>query len=418
MKHFLAYGNSDQASFRHPEVRGAFDFMLVPGTIAAYYADATAAFVLSSGLDYVVEPRTPLFQGRIPEPKASHYALADHLGNAVRAHMGDEDLRASVDFSRDLYTPEVIRELVDAVISFQRNYGGRAPAIQDKLERYRRLLAEALQEPTTEQAAPSARTPAFVLSPYFAVASMEDPWWDATLRVWEACMNLENSSRISPVVAVGSPSVLSHALPRTPMELSRTCFFWITGFDERTASEGELAALWDAIGENSPGRSLVNLYGGFFSVCLEHAGLWGFNNGLGYSESRNWPELPSTGAAPPRYYLPKLHLFLPSAVAQLVVDSEPFFRCPCTVCVAERPGRPTSIVSLSYHELKRHFVLTRRWEVDLVASNEPEDLAAHLDDSAQRFEQLREALPARVRVQVAFLRRWARVLRGASSPTA
>jgi hypothetical protein len=59
------------------------------------------------------------------------------------------------------------------------------------------------------------------------------------------------------------------------------------------------------------GRSLVNMYGGFFSICLRHAGLAGFGNGLTYSESREWPALASTGAAPPRYYVRQLHAFLP-----------------------------------------------------------------------------------------------------------
>jgi len=65
----MAYGNSDQVSFRDPEVRESFDFMTVPGTIASYYADATAAFVLSSELNYLIDPRTPLFQGALQSPR-------------------------------------------------------------------------------------------------------------------------------------------------------------------------------------------------------------------------------------------------------------------------------------------------------------------------------------------------------------
>lgn len=412
MRHFLAYGNSDQASFRQPDVREAFDFLLVPGTIAAYYADATAAFVLSSQLDYVIEPRTPLFQGRIPEPKASHYSLAERLGATVRTRMGEDNVRAEVNFARNVYTPPVIRELVDSVISFQRGYGGRAPEIEGRLTRYRQLLAEALQRPALEDGEPAARPPSFILAPYFAVESLADPWWDVCLAIWDVCTQLEAPARISPVVAVASPGVLSRALVATPGDLSPTCFFWITGFDERTAPERELATLWEAVSENSSRRSLVNLYGSFFSVCLEYARLWGFNNGLGYSESRSWPELPSTGAAPPRYYLPNLHLFLPPAVAQLITDADPFFRCPCAVCITERYGRPVSIVSLSYHELKRHFVLARQGEIELVTSSSQSDVAAHLHAAAERFGQLRESLPARVRIEVAFLRRWARVLEG------
>lgn len=83
---------------------------------------------------------------------------------------------------------------------------------------------------------------------------------------------------------------------------------------------------------NSSGVELVNLYGGFFSICMYHAGLWGFNNGLGYSESRDWPQLEATGAAPARYYVPRLHAYLPVGTAQALIEVEPEFRCPCVVC--------------------------------------------------------------------------------------
>jgi hypothetical protein len=411
VKHFLAYGNSDQVSFRHPEVRGAFDFMLVPGTIAAYYADATAAFVLSSDLEYVIEPRTPLFQGRIPEPKASHFALAGHMGTTVKSHMGDESLRLPVEFSRALFTEEVVQELVDAVVAFQRNYGGRAPEIESKLARYRRLLAEALRTPEAQEPQSGVRGPSYVLAPYFAVSSTDDPWWQINLQIWEACSSLETPSDISPVVAVGSAQTLAATVALFPVELSPTAFFWVAGLDERTAPERELTLLWEAVRSQPESRHLVNLYGGFFSICLGLAGLWGFNNGLGYSESRSWPELPSTGAAPPRYYLRELHMFVPPAVAQLIVDADSSLACPCAVC-APGGGRTSSLVSLSYHDLKRHFVLARRWELDLVESNGPGEIADRLEDFASRLETLRETLPTRVRIEVGFLRRWARVLRG------
>jgi hypothetical protein len=411
MQHFLAYGNSDQASFRHPDVRDAFDFMLVPGTIAAYYPDATAAFVLSSELDYVIEPRTPLFQGRIPEPKASHYSLANHLGSTVHALMGDPEERRSVTFSREVYTDQAIQELVEGVISFQRDYGGRAPEIADRLARYRQLLAEALHTPMTSEAVREARGPNFVLAPYFAVDSMSDPWWEVSLGVWEACGGVDDPTGISPVVAVGDAELLSSVLEHAPKDMAETCFFWITGFNERTASEQELSALTRAVTTNAEGRSLINLYGGFFSVCLGYSGLWGFNNGLGYSESRDWPELPSTGAAPPRYYLPELHLFVSPAVAQLIVDADPEFACPCPVCNREQENGRISLVSLSYHDLKRHFVLARHREIQLVASAAADAIAARLDDFVERFDNLRDTLPTRVPVDVAFLRRWSRILR-------
>jgi len=151
---------------------------------------------------------------------------------------------------------------------------------------------------------------------------------------------------------------------------------------------------------------LVNLYGGFFSACLEYAGLWGFSNGLGYSESRDWPELPATGAAPARYYIPGLHLFTAPATAQLVIENEPAFACLCPIC----SQRATAIAGFSYHDLKAHFALARHQEIRLVGETSKEALADLLDQAAARFDSLKRRLP-RIPISTEFLARWAMVLR-------
>ena len=143
MLHCLAYGNSDQASFRHAEVRDCFDILTVPSTIASYYSDATAAFVLSSGLKYMIEPRTPLFQEWLQEPRASHYTLADVMGSSVKAHLGEPSKQGpnlSSYFSSAFYSLNVCEEVVSSMVDFQRQYGGRAEQVAAKLDRYRELL--------------------------------------------------------------------------------------------------------------------------------------------------------------------------------------------------------------------------------------------------------------------------------------
>src|SRR6266550_8618157 len=142
MRHFLAYGHSDQVTFRASAVQASFDYLTVPGTVAAFYPEATAAFVLTSGVEYVVDPRTPLFQGYMAAPRASHYALADWHGIRVRKHMGEKQ-RSPVSFDADFYDAETIVEMVDSAIRSQRGYGQRATNIQQQLDRYRQLRAEA-----------------------------------------------------------------------------------------------------------------------------------------------------------------------------------------------------------------------------------------------------------------------------------
>jgi len=408
MKHFLAYGNSDQASFRETTIRERIDYMTVPGTIAAYYPDATAAFVLSSKLDYLIDPRTPLFQGQILQPKASHVSLAGHMGSVVQDVLGDGS--SPVRFSASVYTDDAVRAMASRIVDMQRNYGSRADDVAEKLDYYRGLLAE-VAGTSTAASEEEGRPPSFVLAPYFASESPSDPWWSRNELIWDTCKGLESASDISAVASVTNASFLQQAIQAIPPELNPTSFFWITGFNERQASVANLEQVWQQVADIAE-RKLVNLYGSFFSICMEKGGLWGLNNGLGYSESRSWPELSATGAAPARYYVPRLHMYLPPATARLVIESDSFFACDCNLCGAQGPQRVTG---LRYHELKHHFVLCRTWEIGLVGDNDLNELANHLQESAFRFEtNVAPNLPSRIRVDTAFLRRWESVLRSFS----
>lgn len=404
MKHFLAYGNSDQASFRTLDVRTCMNYMSVPGTIASYYAEATAAFVLSSQLSYVIDPRTPLFQEWLENPRASHVTLAQQMGVGVATRVGGG--QASVNFDPSFYSASVVREVVESLVEFQRNYADRAAGIEKKLNRYSGLLAEALgSHAEGQRRTPNA--PSFVLAPYFAVRRVGGPWWKVNERVWEACLALPDAHRVSPVLCVSEVDQLAIALERCPAELSATRFVWVTGFDERRVATEALVELQRAAEEYSGRYQLVNLYGGFFSICLGHAGLWGFNNGLGYSESREWPQLTSTGAAPARYYVRDLHLFLPAVTAEALIESDGSLSCPCVVC----DGR-SSVSDLGYHELKRHFALARQWELQLAEELDVEDLVYHLEESYGRGRSASLGLPERARPRLGYLERWAVSLGG------
>lgn len=421
--HFLAYGNSDQASFRDREVRETFDVMTVPGTIAAYYDQATPAFVLSSRLDYLIDPRTPLFQETLDAPRASHYSLAEWHGPDVLAALpplksGDPAL-----YPAAFYDDAVVAGMVRELVGRQRGYAAQGAVAQTKVDRYQALLALALGEIAQEQVTEPG-SPAAVLAPYFAVRGPLDPWWTVMGRVWEACANLAEPETISPVVCVGprdeteadgrtvhvdGVDVLRELLLSTPDALARTVYFWVTGLDERTADERVLRSLWRTIASGPPGR-LVNLYGGFFSICLRYAGLLGFGNGLTYSESRSWPALSSTGAAPARFYIRDAHMFLPVGTAALLLEADPSFECPCPACATNRAAG-VSVASMQYHDLKRHFALARSWEMALVAGSRPADVADHLAAVAVRLRAARDALPVATRIGGGHLDRWSAVLR-------
>jgi len=419
-QHLMAFGNSDQASFRDPRVRACFDVMTVPGTIASYYDEATAAFVLSSKVPYLIDPRTPLFQEDLAAPRASHFSLAEWHGPSVLARL---PRTGPARFPSSFFTPAVVAEMVREVIHRQRSYAGNAPRVMKKLDRYARLLAQAMQQQQAQVPAGGPSAPVAVLAPYFAVTGTGDPWFSVVRKVWAQCAALPDPKTISPVLCVGprqeagqygtvsvdGVAVLGELLAHLPAALASRCYVWVTGFDERTVDEGQLRRLWRTVLLQPPGRELVNLYGGFFSICLRYAGLAGFGNGLTYSESRAWPALASTGSAPPRYYIRDLHLFLPPAAAQAVVAAEPAFKCPCDACTELR-AQGQSIASMPYHSLKRHFAYARQWELDEVAGNTPAAVAASLMDAERRLDAVRASLPKGVSPSVEHLTRWANVL--------
>lgn len=407
MRHFLAYGNSDQASFRNADVRDAFDFMTVPGTIASYYADATAAFVLTADIPYLIDPRTPLFQDTIHSPRASHYSLADWLDIDLDQAVYQSAGRTAADFPSGFYDDEQLERTVARVLDLQFTYGGRSGVIQAKLDRYRSLMQEALGQAENQEPAQDVRHPDLFLAPYYMSDGAADPWWDVNQRIWDLCVNHPRVTAISPVVAVTNVQFLGEAMAQTPTALAERRFFWISAFDERKVDADQLSELAAAVSTADP-YLWTNLYGGFFSIALGSVGLWGFSNGLGYSESRAWPQLEATGGAPPRYYIPRLHTFTSVANAQLLLQLEPWLFEPV---VAHRTSNQP-IPTLSYHELKRDFALARRWELQQAHGAQPNDIAQALEVERDRYLAIERQLPSRLRIDTGYLTRWVDVLRG------
>lgn len=411
IKHLLAYGQSDQASFRDAAISACYDTMTLPGTIASYFEDATAAFVLTLKKPYFIDPRTPLFQDSLATPRPSHETLADWHGPSVAAQIA-----AGGHFPATFYTPAVVSEMVTELVDRQRTYGAKAAGVRPKMNRYLRLLAQARGQATPDEPEAPGPAPESVLLPYFAVNGLSSPWWSVMQEIWRVAAGLTEPSALRPVVCVGGADMalqdavhlLDSVLGLRPSELSHELLFWITNFDERSAGQGALRRLWDVVeGRSAEGIRLTNVYGGFYSICLGMAGLDGFGNGLGYSESRQWPALDATGAAPARYYIRDLHLFTSQARAEQLVSREQAFLCPCWVCASARAaGR--SIVALDYPDLKAHFALARAWERDLVDGSTPGGIARHLRSASALFQNT--SLPPGVSIPVDHLLRWADVL--------
>jgi hypothetical protein len=371
--HYLSYGASDQETVRL--LRGSYDGLLVPGTVAAFQKEGTGGFVLSlsasgSGTPYVIDPRFPLFQQPIAVPKKSHDSLA--------AILGLPDSAEERGTTPAWFTTERLEAIAESWARFNCSY---QDALGGKFEKYAKRLGEELKQ---EHAA----GPLLVLAPYFV--ALNDEWWRLSCDLYDA--TARHVSALAPgkmcvqVVAVESPHELERRLP----EVGDVAAIWVSDLNELRAAASEdrarLVEYGRAIDDaRRRNQRLFALYGGFFAVLLGNVGLGGLSHGIGYGESRAWEELPQSGPPPARYYLPELHRYVSVELAFNLWRGD-VSRCACPVCNEEAP------VFLEYHDLMKHSVYTRAREIKEWSALGAADAAARLTSERKEFiDKLRQS---------------------------
>ena len=119
--HFLAFGHSNQSTFRRETLQDIYDGVSVPGTIATYFQQATGGFVLALDKPYFLDPRTPLFQGNVQAVRASFLTLAKAHGPAIHTVVSrakDADIR----LWDEIQNIHDASELSSSWLEYQRNY--------------------------------------------------------------------------------------------------------------------------------------------------------------------------------------------------------------------------------------------------------------------------------------------------------
>ncbi len=341
-EHYLTYGATDQRTVR--ELQDSFTGLIVPGTVAAFQREGTGGFVLTlsatqAATPYVIDPRFPLFQKQLAEPKQSHLELASVLGDPAL-------IRPERDPESGDFTPDRVDRIARSWVEFNQGYQTAANAKFDK-------YANRLNEPVIPE---QARSPQFVLAPYTMAYGTGDPWWKVSRMLYErTCHHLGDSSDCIRVTAATNPT----GLLRLARDLSDSrSAVWVSDLDELRPDPTHLYDYAKAIQEISGDIEMFALYGGFFSVLLSAVGLRGSCHGIGFGESRAFPQLQRSGPPPSRYYMPTLHRYvLPDLAYQLWLHDPTLAECSCRVC----DGLPP--VALDYHSLMMHSVLCRAREI-------------------------------------------------------
>ncbi len=342
--HYLAYQATDQQTFR--DLRNVYGGLLVPGTIAAWQRQGTGGFVLSlsateASPPYVIDPRFPLFQQALPRVKQSHAALAEIFG--------DKDLvQTNTRPEPDQFHNARLERLARHWVEFNNKYSETSNVSFDK---YAKRLGEETST-LTNAAAPEA-----ILAPYFVAYGVDDPWWERSQQLFAYTQAADGQLHRIRVVAAEDVRALRELLP----DISDSqVVVWVSGLDEYEALTEDLAAYRECLdAARARGQSLFALYGGFYSVLQAPVGLNGAAHGVGYSEHRQWRELPTSGAAPARFYMSRWHRYVPQDFAQTLYEQDASLcECECPYCAGRSP------IALDYHDLMKHSVWCRQHEID------------------------------------------------------
>lgn len=344
--HYVAYGATDQQTLR--ELRNTYAGVVVPATIAAFQREGTGGFILSLSATaqsppYFMDPRFPLFQQKLVAPKKSHIALSELLGEPSLISAVREPQPADFDMDR-------ILRIAGRWAEFNGSYGLSQGA---KFAKYAARLHEDMRPEM-------AQSPEIILAPYFSASGPDDPWWDVSERFFQTSLRAcARDVRCVRVVCGHNAEALGALL--ASLETPEEIVVWASGMNEHSATVDQLLAYRAAISAAAKrGFKMFGLYGGFFSVLLGGDGLLGSSHGIGFSEHRQWQELPTTGAPPARYYLRRAHAYVSQNMAQDLYRVSPdLTACPCAHCGGQEP------IALGYHDLMKHSVACRQEEIDV-----------------------------------------------------
>lgn len=360
-RHFISYSATDQKTVR--ELRGTYDGILVPGTVAAYQREGTAGFVLSLSSSetrppYVIDPRFPLFQQQLPKIKRSHSELAKLLGGESLA------CKDTCPSPKD-FNDKRISAVASSWTDFNLQYRDKQTT---KFDKYAKRLGKELDSA-------QASGPQRILAPYFCVSGLDDPWWEKSVEFYEASLQIcDEKLSVTRVLAADSPTALHHLINETAA--GDVCV-WVSRLNELTASTQQLSDYGLAICElKDSNRRSFALYGGFFSVLLSAVGLGGASHGIGYGEARDWRELPQSGPPPSRYYLGTVHRY---------VSQDDAHRLWLHNRHLVGDGTDPSPINLQYHDLMLHSVRVRSEEISNYSGLDLQSSIDRLRNEQQTF---------------------------------
>ena len=354
-----------------------YDGFQIGATMPASMVD----FVRNVGKPFIVEPMAYMFElspahvisEKTKKVRGSLASLARRYGSLLADAVGRRVIAAE----ELLDQGDCLDTLVRNALDYQRSKFDAAE--RNLFNRYYDKYAVIEKEGHPVPHVASAVTPENVIAPFFLFRSLEDPWYQASLRCAHMAVRHRETGELLFAGIFGSPGLL-----RDEAAVTRVCrdysevqadgyFLWINRLPEEALSQRQLLNLTRLIVGLSRGKyPVIKLYGGYLSVLLNDWGLSGFTCNLSYKTHR---DILSYGWSPPgkpkkRFYIPALHRAYPIDEATHLLSIHEFLRCDCRVChetYRNNMGRFEKEMSRQGMS-EKHFLNCRRAEISDASS--------------------------------------------------
>jgi len=318
--HILRYGTVGEKTHLERTIN-TYDYLIINGNTAAYVSRAIAKFVVEQFLSkpekgFIIDPITYAFQQNIDLLKSktksgewlikkSIIKLIEKYGTPVDKIFKDIAVKPS-DFS----SSTVLQEFCYNVLKFQ------YLIIDDYITNNE--LKKYLEYAT--KISPDQFHPKLLIAPYFYLNSSDsdfDYWLELnikflTLSIKQAQENFNNIHVFGQIVINKDTLLNENHIQRITKAYSQcNCSginIWVDGFDEHEDNRNILSGFINFL-HGLKGKTVYNMYGGFFSILLTHKSiklLNGVSHGMEYGESRE--VYPVGGGLPvSKYYYFPLH---------------------------------------------------------------------------------------------------------------
>jgi hypothetical protein len=325
--------------------------------------------------------------------KRSYRQLSEQFGGVFAKVIERDEPITPDDFAK----ASVVNATCKAVVEFQLGRPGAELASDEEFAPY----------------ADSLPSPAAVLTPYFYIDEDNlDEWLDLVFKFAKATVALDVEPPVHAVVCADESiledsdvtDALVEKLPETGVD---GVWFWLSNFDEHSATTQQLRNLKDLVAGLSKSIEVYNMHGGYYSLALSRLGMTGTAHGIGYGEQKVIEPVQGQGIPTVRYYLRDVRkrLGVPEierAFGKLGIRTKKDFFdkiCDCVICrgaiktglqefssfgelhYAAKDSKRKSQTAAAAKLCRFHFLLNRIKERDAIAEQTVEEICESIADA-------------------------------------